>query len=237
MSDVKCARLMYRAAERDVLTLRSMTAGAPMESFGFHVQQAAEKAFKAWLALLGETYPLTHSIETLLDLLDDRGAAVEPFRNLVDYTPYAVEFRYVGVDPDAEPIDREGAIATRRGACGAGRAPVGGGREVVIKWPMASSWGHSDEVGPSMPRRAHLTPSRQLAAYLGLEDIPWATRPTDLAKHPSGRNRGCRRYFSKLDYGPKPDCAVLLKLRILPAFKVMFSSDEASIGKIGIDSG
>ena len=86
MSDVKCARLMYRAAERDVLTLRSMTADAPMESFGFHVQQAAEKAFKAWFALLGEKYPLTHSIETLLDLLDDRGAAVEPFRNLVDYT-------------------------------------------------------------------------------------------------------------------------------------------------------
>ena len=111
MSDVKCARLMYRAAERDILTLRSMTADAPVESFGFHVQQAAEKALKAWLALLGEKYPLTHSIETLLDLLADQGAAVEPFRHLVDYTPYAVEFRYVGVDPDAGPIDREGAIA------------------------------------------------------------------------------------------------------------------------------
>ena len=112
MSDIKSARMMYRAAERDALTLRSMTADAPVESFGFHVQQAAEKAFKAWLALLGETYPLTHSIETLLDLLADRDAAVEPFRNLVDYTPYAVEFRYVGVDPDAEPIDREGVLAT-----------------------------------------------------------------------------------------------------------------------------
>ena len=111
MSDVKCARLMYRAAERDVLTLRSMTADAPVESFGFHVQQAAEKALKAWLALLGEKYPLTHSIETLLDLLDDRGAAVEPFRDLVEFTPYAVEFRYAGVDPDAESIDREGALA------------------------------------------------------------------------------------------------------------------------------
>ena len=111
MSDVKCARVMYRAAERDVLTLRSMTADAPVESFGFHVQQAAEKALKAWLALLGEKYPLTHSIETLLDLLDERGAAVESFRDLVEYTPYAVEFRYAGVDPDAEPIDREGALA------------------------------------------------------------------------------------------------------------------------------
>ena len=111
MRDVKCAKVMYRAAERDVLTLRSMTAGAPVESFGFHVQQAAEKALKAWLAVMGETYPLTCSLETLLELLADRGAAVEPFLDLVDYTPYAVEFRYVGVDPDDEPIDREGAIA------------------------------------------------------------------------------------------------------------------------------
>ena len=111
MSDVKCARLMYRAAERDVLTLRSMTVDAPVESFGFHVQQAAEKALKAWLALLGEKYPLTHSIETLLDILDDRGATAEPFRSLIDYTPYAVEFRYAGVDPDSEPINREGALA------------------------------------------------------------------------------------------------------------------------------
>ena len=103
---------MHRAAERDMLTLSSMSVGAPVESFGFHVQQAAEKAFKAWLALLGEMYPLTHSLETLLDLLADRGVAVESFRHLVDYTPHAVEFRYVGVDQDAETIDRERAIAT-----------------------------------------------------------------------------------------------------------------------------
>ena len=110
MSDIRCAKLMYRAAERDVLTLRSMTAEAPVESFGFHAQQAVEKALKAWLALLGETYPHTHSLETLLSLLTDRGVAVDSFRNLVDFTPYAVEFRYVGVDPDAEPIDREDTI-------------------------------------------------------------------------------------------------------------------------------
>ena len=111
MSDLECARMMIRAAERDLLTLRSMTAGAPEEATGFHVQQAAEKAFKAWLALLGETYPLTHSIEMLLDLLAARDASVEPFRGLADYTPYAVEFRYTGVAPGAESIDREGALA------------------------------------------------------------------------------------------------------------------------------
>lgn len=118
MSDLKSARMLYRAAERDVLTLRSMTDDAPVESFGFHVQQAAEKVFKAWLALLGETYPLTHSIETLLDLLGEQGASVEPFGRLVDYTPYAVEFRYAGVDSDSEPVDREGALALVEGLLG-----------------------------------------------------------------------------------------------------------------------
>lgn len=111
MSDVKAARMMFRAAERDLLTLQSMTAGAPEESFGFHVQQAAEKASKAWLALLGETYPLTHNIEALLNLLADRGVATEPFRKLIAYTPYAVEFRYEGVGSSTERIDRDGATA------------------------------------------------------------------------------------------------------------------------------
>ena len=111
MSDVKCARMMIRAAERDLLTLRSMTAGAPEESVGFHVQQAAEKAFKAWLALLGETYPLTHNLETLLGTLAIERAPVEPFLALIDYTPYAVEFRYTGVASDTESIDREDALA------------------------------------------------------------------------------------------------------------------------------
>ena len=111
MSDPKCARMLFRAAERDLLTLQSMTADAPDESFGFHVQQAAEKAFKAWLALLGEKYPLTHNLEALLDLLAARSVETEPFQTLIDYTPYAVEFRYEGLDSDAEPIDRESALA------------------------------------------------------------------------------------------------------------------------------
>ncbi|MCY3735895.1 MAG: HEPN domain-containing protein [Gemmatimonadaceae bacterium] len=111
MNDPKCARMLLGAAERDLLTLRNMTAGAPDESYGFHVQQAAEKSLKAWLALLGETYPLTHNLETLMNLLDGRDADVEAHRELTVYTPYAVEFRYGGLDSSAEPIDRKGALA------------------------------------------------------------------------------------------------------------------------------
>ena len=113
MSDVKCARMLLDAATRDVDALRVMHRSREIsdEIFGFHVQQATEKLLKAWIALLGEMYPLTHSIEVLLDILAGRGAVVEPFRNLVDYTPYAVEFRYAGIGPDAEPIDRDGTLA------------------------------------------------------------------------------------------------------------------------------
>ena len=113
MSDVKSARMLLAAAKRDVDALRVMIHSNEIsdEVFGFHVQQAAEKLLKAWIALLGEVYPLTHNIEGLLDLLAGRSAAVEPFRGLVEYTPYAVEFRYMGVDSDSETIEREGALA------------------------------------------------------------------------------------------------------------------------------
>ena len=113
MSDVKCARMLLDAAERDVAALRVMRRSDEIsdEIFGFHVQQAAEKLFKSWIALLGEVYPLTHNIERLFNLLADQGVTVEPFRKLTDYTPYALEFRYTGVDSSTEAIEREGALA------------------------------------------------------------------------------------------------------------------------------
>ena len=109
MTDPKCARVLLDAARRDVGALRVMRRSGEVsdEVFGFHVQQAAEKSFKARLALLGETYPLTHNLEALLDRLEERGAATEPYRRLADYTPYAVEFRYEGVHASAESIDRD----------------------------------------------------------------------------------------------------------------------------------
>ena len=112
MSDAKCAQMLLKAATRDIEALRAMrrSDGIPDEVYGFHVQQAAEKLLKAWIALQGESYPLTHSIETLLELLADRGVDTAPFQDLSAYTPYAVEFRYTGVGPDAKPIDRAGAL-------------------------------------------------------------------------------------------------------------------------------
>ncbi len=110
MSDPKCARALLEAADRDILTLREMTARVPDESFGFHVQQATEKAFKAWLCALGQVYPLRHDIDDLLDLLASQGAAVGFFRPLAAFTPYAVQFRYEGLGLGHEPIDRPATL-------------------------------------------------------------------------------------------------------------------------------
>lgn len=109
MSDVKCARMLLGAAERDVQALQNMGDASAFseEIFGFHVQQATEKLFKAWLALLGEVYPLTHNLELLLELLQERGTAMSSFRTLIEYTPYAVRFRYEPIDTNVQPIARE----------------------------------------------------------------------------------------------------------------------------------
>ena len=56
MSDVKQASALVEAARRDFSALSGMddTEVFADEIFGFHVQQAAEKLCKAWLAMLGE---------------------------------------------------------------------------------------------------------------------------------------------------------------------------------------
>ena len=61
MSDIKQARALVVAARRDLMALFGMVDEEIFanEIFGFHVQQAAEELCKAWLALIGEAYPLT----------------------------------------------------------------------------------------------------------------------------------------------------------------------------------
>lgn len=114
MSDPKCARMMLDSAGKNLHALRVLTNDGPEESFGFHLQQAAEKALKAWIATLGGLYELTHDLGDLLSQIQDLGvgkAEVDRFRRLAGYTPYAVEYRYQGVDPWVEPIERGGAIS------------------------------------------------------------------------------------------------------------------------------
>ena len=112
MSDLEQARELVGAAERDVSALRGMGDADVFadEIFGFHVQQAAEKLFKAWLASQGQAYPLSHDLAALLDMLGAGGAEVARFDRLAEYTHYAVRLRYAGADAGACPLDRSQAI-------------------------------------------------------------------------------------------------------------------------------
>ncbi len=112
MSDVKQAYALVEAARRDFSAMGGMgdTEVFADEIFGFHVQQAAEKLCKAWLAMLGEVYPLTHNLESLLDRLQERDGSVERFWPLTEYTPFAGRIRYESSYIPLESIDREDAM-------------------------------------------------------------------------------------------------------------------------------
>lgn len=108
MSDLKHARHLLTMANKDLAALAGMSAPAVFadEIFGFHAQQAAEKALKAWLAALGEVYPLKHDLALLLQLLAKQGVDVSAFNSLDVYTDFAVDFRYLGIEMAAASPDR-----------------------------------------------------------------------------------------------------------------------------------
>lgn len=110
MSDVKCAQALLEFAEQEINALRALldAPGVGDGVFGFHVQQAAEKSLKAWLALVGVKFPLTDDLGRLTALLDEKVDA-GAFRPLSAYTPFAVQFRYQVVEGDT-PIDRQAAL-------------------------------------------------------------------------------------------------------------------------------
>ena len=109
MSDHKCARALLEVAEQDIRALRALLAADVGDGvFGFHVQQAAEKSFKAWLALLDVRFPLTHDLGALVGLLPET-VDTTAFLPLCAYTPYGVQFRYQAAAGDA-PLDRQTAL-------------------------------------------------------------------------------------------------------------------------------
>lgn len=111
MKNLEQARLLLDVVRRDMSALRLMAnvADFPDEIFGFHVQQAAEKNLKAWLSLLGETYPPTHDLAWLLKKLETLDTKAVRFGALVEYNSYAVQFRYT-TGPDVGPLDRVAAL-------------------------------------------------------------------------------------------------------------------------------
>lgn len=112
MSELKHARALLELAEKDLKALKGMGDADTFadEVFGFHAQQAVEKTLKAWLAFLGQEYPLTHNLARLLALLEEKETGVDEFWDLTEYTAYAVEYRYGVLDIAEALLDRPGVI-------------------------------------------------------------------------------------------------------------------------------
>ncbi len=78
--------------------------GVLPEDAAFHAQQCAEKALKALLLHLGISFPKTHAIEVLLDLLKSQGASVpKGVDEAFELSEYAVQTRYPG---EWEPVTK-----------------------------------------------------------------------------------------------------------------------------------
>ncbi len=99
ISDLRLARL----AAGDALVQR--------EQACFHAQQAAEKAIKAVLLFKKTAFPLTHDIETLLEIAEKIGIPLsDKLQEASLLTPYAVETRYPGTWADVTEEDLNEAI-------------------------------------------------------------------------------------------------------------------------------
>jgi len=110
------AAALLRIARRDLRAAERLQDPAIDEaSWGFFVQQAIEKALKAWLLLVGEPSPPIHNLTLLFQRLADRlgAVALEPFQELVAFTDFAVQFRY---DDALEPIGLDRLVWQQRAA-------------------------------------------------------------------------------------------------------------------------
>ena len=113
MRDPEHAQLLLGMARKDLRALEAMLDPDAFaeEIFGFHAQQATEKALKAWLSLHGRAYPRTHDLGALLELLDASDAAVPAAaRELAELTDFAVQLRYETYESEDEPLDRASVV-------------------------------------------------------------------------------------------------------------------------------
>lgn len=109
MIDREHAQMMLTLARSD-LTVLDVSRDMPRITtavFGFHAQQAVEKALKAWLTIAGGSYPKIHDLEELFELLrEHRQAIPERFLRLEYLTDFATQFRYVLSEDLVVDIDR-----------------------------------------------------------------------------------------------------------------------------------
>jgi len=101
---------LVRAQSSLILAQQPKPEGALWEDLCFQAQQAAEKAIKAVLVDCGISFPLTHSIEALLDLIPSDGPDPGDLRDTAKLTDYAVTSRYPGDYPPVTADEHADAL-------------------------------------------------------------------------------------------------------------------------------
>jgi HEPN domain-containing protein len=102
---VVVARKWLRYAEADLAVARSpLPEDGLLELWGFHAQQAAEKALKAVLITLQVEFPRSHNIEYLIGLLPSSLARTDALAQAYVLTAYATVYRYPG---DVEAVTED----------------------------------------------------------------------------------------------------------------------------------
>lgn len=116
MSDRDHAAMLLDMARRDLIAADAMQDATVFadEIVGFHVQQAIEKSLKAWLAICGAEYPKTHDISLLLHHLAEHDVDTEPFDDAIQYTMFAVQYRYESFHTTDDPLDRQVACRSAK---------------------------------------------------------------------------------------------------------------------------
>ena len=97
-----------RIARRDLTAARAMADRSVFDEdvWGFDLQQATEKALKAWwLVLSPDQPPFTHNLRLLLQMLRDQRVAIDPYIGLSRFTLFAVLRRY-DEEPEQVNLDR-----------------------------------------------------------------------------------------------------------------------------------
>ena len=101
---------LWRAGSDLALACISKPDGVLLEELCFHSQQAAEKSIKGILVYQRISFPKTHNIRTLLDLLPDNLSLPSGLEEAVILSDYAVSTRYPGIYEPVDETEYEEAI-------------------------------------------------------------------------------------------------------------------------------
>jgi HEPN domain-containing protein len=100
-------------ARRDLHSAALLIAGGAYDDALFHCQQAAEKAFKAFLAFHQRPFRKTHELGELIPECEAIDPTLRPaLTEAKELTKYAWVFRYPGAPYEPDAAEAAGAFAT-----------------------------------------------------------------------------------------------------------------------------